>query len=40
MAAGLAIIDALEARALMGKESASVRSLQEWHQRSKQARGQ
>ena len=40
MAAGLAIIDALEVRALMGKESASVRSLQEWHQRSKQARGQ
>ncbi len=39
MAAGLAIIDALEVRALMGKESASVRSLQEWHQRSKQARG-
>ena len=39
MAAGLAIVDALEARALMGKESASVRSLQEWHQRSKQARG-
>lgn len=38
MAAGLAIVDALEARTLMGKESASVRSLQEWHQRSRQAR--
>jgi len=39
IAAGLAIVDALEARALMGKESASVRSLQEWHQRSKLAEG-
>ena len=39
MAAGVAIIDALEVRSLMGKESASVRSLQEWHQRSKLARG-
>ena len=37
IAAGLAIVDALEARTLMGKESASVRSLQEWHQRSKLA---
>jgi carbamoyl-phosphate synthase large subunit len=35
IAAALAVVDALEIRALMGKESKSVRSLQEWHARSR-----
>jgi carbamoyl-phosphate synthase large subunit len=34
IAAGLAVVDALEVRALMGRESNHVRSLQEWHARS------
>ncbi len=37
MAAGMAVIDALEVRALLGRESKSVCSLQEWHTRSRQA---
>ncbi len=37
IAAGLAVVDALELRALMGKESKLVRSLQEWHARSRRS---
>src|SRR5512133_1220108 len=37
IAAGLAVVDALEIRALMGKESMIVRSLQEWHARSRRS---
>jgi len=35
IAAGLAVVDALEVRALLGRESLHVRSLQEWHARSR-----
>jgi carbamoyl-phosphate synthase large subunit len=35
IAAGLAVVDALEVRALLGRESKQVRSLQEWHARSR-----
>ena len=37
MAAATAVVDALETRSVMGSESSVVRSLQEWHSRSRQA---